>query len=81
MAKRRAKRESFETRWRRRQRECGFSDLEPTEFLRAGKVVLPLSAGPFVDFKEAQELPYIFDVYGRAYEYLRLRGNGLPIIG
>jgi len=69
MTKRKVNRDSFESRWRRRQRQCGLTELGPAEFLRAGKIVLPLSAGPFLDFKEAQEMPYIFDVYGRASDW------------
>jgi len=84
MAKKKKKPESFESRWRRRQRECGLAELGPTEFLRAGKVVLPLSASPFVDLKEAQELPYIFDVYGHAADWstpVRKRPSNYWMIG
>jgi hypothetical protein len=69
MPKRKSKSGSFEGRWRRRERECGLDKFGPTEFLRAGKVVLPLSAAPFLSFDEAQELPYVHEVYGRSSDY------------
>lgn len=54
--------ESFAERWSRKERDCGFGDIA-SKMVACGRNMLPDSAAPCVDFKEAAQPVRIWEVF------------------